>query len=45
MRARGHVNEAVWAAGVQTVDRMAVVRKYSRPAADTETTTARSGAR
>jgi hypothetical protein len=40
-----YASEAAWAAGVQTVDGWPRVRKYSLPAADTETTTPRSGAR
>ena len=45
MRARGFANEAAWAASVQNVDRWPWVRKYSLPAAVTETTAPRSGAR
>jgi hypothetical protein len=45
MRARAYVREAAPAPGVQTVDGWPWVRKYSLPAADTETTTPRSGAR
>ena len=45
MRARGFANQAAWVAGVQTVDGWPWARKYSFPAADTETTTPRSGAR
>ena len=45
IRARGFANEAALAASVQNVDAWPWVRKYSLPAADTETTTPRSGAR
>ena len=45
MRARDYANEAARAPRVQTVDGWPWVRKYSLPAADTETTTPRSGAR